>query len=97
MARPRGAGIPPVYAFERPVAAERSTHEHTAIHRDSCPGNVSSRLTGKKRYHCGDLFGLTETPQRNLFEHDRTLVIVQRTGHVRIDESRCHRVHGDPT
>ncbi|CAI8780951.1 hypothetical protein EMIT051CA3_11129 [Pseudomonas chlororaphis] len=72
-----------------------NSHVHPAVHRDCSPGHVCRTVGCKKSDHLRDLLSLPQTTQRNLGLQRFTLRFRQIAGHVGIDETRSHRVHGN--
>src|SRR3989475_862430 len=78
----------------RPLNA--SHHDHSAVHVQHVPRDIRRRRGDQKPHGLGHIVGRSEPAQRDLLEQRFTDLPAQLVGHGRLDESRRHRVHGNP-
>src|ERR1035441_6224314 len=79
----------------RQAPNQKKLHRHAAIDREHLAGDVARRRAGQKQDGVGDVLGLAEAPQRNLFQEPLAGLGADLRRHGGFDEARGDRVHGD--
>src|SRR5918993_4029638 len=83
-------------AFSAKKAFLCSCHVHPAIDVQGLAGDPGRVRPCQETDSCGDILWPTEPTERNLRREPLALRGRQRFGHVGVDETRRHDIHGDP-
>ncbi|SVS30652.1 Uncharacterised protein [Klebsiella pneumoniae] len=77
------------------LCKSRSDHVHPAVHMQSFTRDVSCFVGCQECNRVGDFLCAAEATRRNLRQDTRTLVIAQRTCHVRFNKARSNNVYSN--